>query len=58
MPYIHVRVKKESDLLKLTFDNGSYDVSEAESYDSRAVFGHQQEEAADKFRVRDISSCR
>ena len=53
-----MRVKKEIDLLKLTFDNGSYEVSEVENNDSRVVFGQKQEEVADKFRVRDISSCR
>ena len=54
--YTYLVCEEESILLKLTLGNGSQDESEAESYDSCAVFDKQQEEAANKFRVRDISS--
>ena len=42
--------EEESILLKLMLGDGSQDESEAESYDSCAVFDKQQEEAANKFK--------
>ena len=58
LKYTYHVCEEESILLKLTLGDGSQDESEVESYDSCAVCDKQQEEAANKFRVRDISSCK
>ena len=50
--------EEESILLKLTLGDGSQDESEAESYDSCAVFNKQQEEAANKLEfVTSLPAC-